>query len=788
MSNGASSSAPPSQPEQLQLPRNVTVLVVEDEPTILEGVSDLLEVACANFDVTVLKAGNGRQALDILEQFLPDLIISDVGMPVLDGRQLLAMVRQNPRWVHIPFIFLTARTAKQDVIAGRLTGAELYITKPFDSQTFVGLVETQLAKALQQAHYRRQRLELLKREILRALQHEFRTPLTYVTAYYEILSYTYTDTEHPEELQDYLQGILSGSQRLMRLVGDLIEALELRTGETLAALRRNAAPVTDLAERLRQTAEAHTAEAAALNIRLHSAIPPTLPPVYGHAESLTNLTARLLDNALKFTRLKGSGEVWLTAEVAAEAIVLRVRDSGIGFPPQVAEQLFDLFYQHGREQWEQQGPGVGLSIARGLAELHNGRIVAHGEPGVGAEFVVTLPVYGDGAPPALGRADAGRRHATLLVVEDDPLLLEGLTDLLTLAESRYTYRVLTAANGREGLAQLTQTVPDLILSDILMPVMDGYAFLQEVRRNPDWIAIPFLFLTARNDPRDVLRGNLLGADEYITKPYDSAELLSLVAARLDRHFQKQQVTAQDFEALKDQILNSLEGSLLTSLSSVTTHSQQLRRDLQQSRTVDDLKQSLQGLQSGSAQLAHLVENFTTLLELRTGAAQSAFVLRRRPLEHLGYFFKEQVEGAHFGGDALMRALDQIPRHCLISPDLPVVAGDRHALGRLFNRALYYMLIQSTPGPRARLTLTARPTKTPPGVQIVLHTNATRLTPQAAQAVSAFLTAVDGPALNLDEGGSDLTIVKEYTRLHDGAIGFAYDGHSHTLTLTFPAAG
>src|SRR5260221_6564258 len=117
--------------------------------------------------------------------------------------------------------------------------------------------------------------------------------------------------------------------------------------------------------------------------------------------------------------------------------------------------------------------------------------------------------------------------ATILVVEDDTALLQGLRDILELSD----YHVLTARNGVEGLAVLQNRVPDLIVSDINMPRMDGYQFYGQVRARPDWVSVPFIFLTARSEKADVRHRKILGADDYITKPFEDADLLVSVRSK-----------------------------------------------------------------------------------------------------------------------------------------------------------------------------------------------------------------------------------------------------------------
>ena len=115
----------------------------------------------------------------------------------------------------------------------------------------------------------------------------------------------------------------------------------------------------------------------------------------------------------------------------------------------------------------------------------------------------------------------------ILLVDDNPAILEGVADLLELQG----YQVLTASSGNQAVTQMQSKKPDLVISDIMMPGMDGYEFYKVVRSNPEWVPIPFIFLTARGQQRDIRRGNSLGADAYLTKPFEPDDLISARSAR-----------------------------------------------------------------------------------------------------------------------------------------------------------------------------------------------------------------------------------------------------------------
>jgi len=612
-----------------------TILLVEDDANLLEGMVDLIEISDFGYDVQVLTARDGFGGLQVLTDYAPNLVISDVMMPNMDGFAFIERVRRNPRWVHIPVIFLTAKGGKKDLIEGRQKGADLYITKPYDSYELIELVKSQLDRAFQLQSSRQRRLDTMSRNVVQLLNHEFRTPLTYVTAYYEMLASGFLNEEEGT-INEYLRGIQVGATRLSFLVDGLIDVMELRTGKKALAHNKNALPVTDLSKLLHKAVDIQLGQYPAADIQLNCDIPEVLPPLLGSPKDLMTIIRRLLDNAIKFSLLKRGSKpvVWLTAAADSAEIRIAIRDNGIGFPKQAEKRIFDLFYQHNRDLIEQQGAGVGLTICQGLVELHGGRIDVSTREGEGAEFTVVFPIYKVNKPVNVYRPDISSRkkQATVLVVEDELFLLEGLKDLLEVLDGNYDLNVLTALNGHDALAVIEKQQPDLIISDIMMPKMDGYEFLERVREQSSLVHIPVIFLTAKGEREDIMRARRSGVEEYITKPYDSEVLFKLVVSQLDRYFQTQSAFTQNLEELKRGILDLLLPDFRMPLMSVKDYSQLLVDNLEKVQSEEELIDYLLGIKLGSSQVKQMVEDFVFLVELRTGEAQGYFRSRAKPEE------------------------------------------------------------------------------------------------------------------------------------------------------------
>lgn len=744
------------------MPKKASILVVEDDPAILEGMVELLQLFGGDYQVAVQTATNGEEGLAGMNRSVPDLIISDIIMPRMNGFEFLAAVRANPRWVHIPFIFLTAKGRKEDIFEGRRSGAELYITKPFNGAELLELVKTQLDRTFELSRAREQRLESLKRNVLQLLNHEFRTPLTYVTAYYEMLADSLGEAGDVATLQEYLRGIQVGSARLARLVEDLIRIIEIRTGEARTIFQREAQPIENVGALLQQRTRLVRAEAMQRGIRIEEEIAAELPPVFGAPTLLSDMFDRLLDNAVKFTHVQTEQEkvIRVSARAHQGEVLLTVADTGIGFPAHIAGLLFDVFYQYNRERLEQQGSGAGLAIVKGYAELHQARVDVESQVGAGSSFTVVLPAYqGSGSSPA---ADLGkRRSATLLLVEDDLHLLEGLKDLLQLAHARYALKVVTAQDGQEGLAMLERYQPDLIISDIMMPVKSGYEFLREVRANPAWVQIPFIFLTAKGEREDIHRGRRSGAEEYITKPYDFDELIDLTMAQLDRYFQRQGALNQSFENLKRSILAMLRPDFRGPLDLVTSYSQRLADSLEHAETDADMIASLQGIQASTQRLTRLVEDFIAMAEYKTGEARIAYSVRARPIKNVGAILYEAVYERMYG-----LSERQVKFEFDLQQRLPPVLGDRERLLATFRR-LVDVIVGLCPEQTPTVVRVAS-RASDRVVGLLVAATASQLSPAERQEVAGFMKGNE-ELLETPAYGPALTVVKSAIQLHNGRI-------------------
>jgi two-component system sensor histidine kinase/response regulator len=369
------------------------ILVVEDNAPLLEGIRDLLEVS----GYRVLTAGSAVQALAVLESSHPDLIVSDIMMPGMDGYELFERVRQRPDLLDTPFVFLTARGEKADIRRGKELGADDYITKPFEEEDLLVVVRAKMARRRALRQQREDQFGELKRTIVATLSHEFRTPLTYVINYSEMLGSQGAQID-PDEFRQFMQGIRRGAERLHRLVLDFITLVELETGEAESMFQFRRRVMDDLSPWLRTVVKGYQETAEARGLRLEIDVPDGLAPVVADEVYLANAIGRLLDNAIKFSK-PTSEWVRVRAEADRASLRLSVQDQGVGIRQEELDSLFTLFHQIDRPKQEQQGTGSGLAICKGIVEIHGGRVEVASEQGVGSTFTIRLPLAAAKSPP-----------------------------------------------------------------------------------------------------------------------------------------------------------------------------------------------------------------------------------------------------------------------------------------------------------------------------------------------------------------------------------------------------
>ncbi len=361
-----------------------TILVVDDDPTVLNSVADVMRVSGYN----LLTAANGAEGLRVLQSRTPDLIVADIMMPEMDGYQFYEAVRENAAWATMPFIFLTAKGERADIRRGYSLGADYYLTKPFEPEDLLVAVESRLKRAAQIQAATRDEVESTKQQLIDIFSHELRTPLAVIYGYIELLREGHRSMD--DDVTDrVLQEMHQGADRLVNLVKDLMLIVYVDSGAASLEYDRYRQR-TNLSYELQAAVRDLSTKAEKRKVTLSMVVPNELV-VLGCPAYLRDILTRLIDNAIKFSR-RDAGQVWIRGEAQDGQAIIRVQDNGMGIAPELQEHLFERFRQIDRRKIEQQGVGLGLAIASRLTQMHGGSIEVESQPGEGSTFTLRLPL------------------------------------------------------------------------------------------------------------------------------------------------------------------------------------------------------------------------------------------------------------------------------------------------------------------------------------------------------------------------------------------------------------
>lgn len=362
---------------------NALIQVVEDDPHLNMAISETLR----SFNFEVESFANGALALAWLENNRPDVILCDIMMPEMDGYTFLRHTRADPQLRTLPFIFLTARTSPADQRLAREIGVEDYLTKPIDSESLVVAIKNALRRQQAVREEMQQEMEALRNRIVSVIQHEFRTPLTFVLGYAEYLLEAIESGFDREELRSSLSAILDGGKRLQRLIESFLLLAELQV-YTLNAEDLSDVSAATLWSLALQGAEAtlHEANLQAVVNDQHSHL-----VVNVNAQLVGEALRRLVDNAVRYSRPE-SKTLQLSIEWLAPYVGFRIEDEGIGMTPEQVKTLARPFEQPDRENRTTPGAGLSLALVRHVAKLHGGSLEIKSIFGKGSVFTLWLPL------------------------------------------------------------------------------------------------------------------------------------------------------------------------------------------------------------------------------------------------------------------------------------------------------------------------------------------------------------------------------------------------------------
>jgi signal transduction histidine kinase/ligand-binding sensor domain-containing protein/DNA-binding NarL/FixJ family response regulator len=370
----------------------------------------------------------------------------------------------------------------------------------------------------------------MKTRFFSNITHEFRTPLTLILAPADQM------LQEPRDTSDAKRLALIGrnAQQLLGLVNQLLDLSKLESGAMKVAETQS-----DPAEFIEGIVQTFEISAKSKNIQLSFEAASLGQHYLFDHEKLERIMNNLIANAVKFTGDKG--RVCIALETEIDGIRISVSDTGVGIPPEQANHIFDRFFQIDTDGY-QQGSGIGLAIVKELIELQNGTIRLDSDlNGFKTVFTVSLPYL----LTAAGQTDKTFFPNADLVKTERLAAAEAVQKILLVEDNNELagfiagsfgsgYQFYHAENGQEGIDMALNVMPDLIISDVMMPVMDGYEFCRNIKSNLQTSHIPVMLLTARSAVESRLEGLEQGADDYITKPFHLPELTLRIRNLLQR--------------------------------------------------------------------------------------------------------------------------------------------------------------------------------------------------------------------------------------------------------------
>ncbi|HXH40533.1 MAG TPA: ATP-binding protein [Thermoanaerobaculia bacterium] len=676
---------------------------------------------------------------------------------------------------------------------------------------FLGLVSNQIATAVANVRAYREaneranalaELDRAKTVFFGNVSHEFRTPLTLLIG--PIGDVLKRDTLTAADRDD-LEIAQRNAHRLLKLVNTLLEFSRIEAGRINASYE-----ATDLAAVTAELAGVFRSAIEKAGLTFTVRCLPAGEAVYVDRDMWEKIVLNLLSNALKFTF---AGEIEVVIEPAGEEIELRVRDTGAGIPEAEIPNMFSRFHRvRGARSRSHEGSGIGLALVQELVRLHGGRVTVASTENVGTTFTVRIPRGSAHLPP--DRVAAARPSASesagpaafldeveqwipldgrdrpertparppwgrILVVEDNRDMRDYVRHLL---QDQWT--VETVDDGRAALERIRATKPDLVLADVMMPLMDGFELLRGIRQDESIRDLPVILLSDRAGEESKVEGLEAGADDYLVKPFSAGELIARVRSHITlaelrrESMQRERQLLRDLEIAnraKDEFLTTLSHELRTPMTATLGWAAMLKMGRSEHR---EWRQAADAIEQSTRAQAKLIDDILDISRISTGKMQ----LSMAPVS-----LEEVVEAAV----STVRQLAEAKAQVIVTriQRLPGrVIGDADRLGQIV-RNLLSNAVKFTPA-EGQIRV---------DVDHAGDFIARVRISDSGEGISAdFLPLVFDRFRQADSGlrrahgglGIGLSIVKDLTELHGGSVSAASDGRGKgaTFTLTFPLAG
>lgn len=374
---------------------------------------------------------------------------------------------------------------------------------------------------------RLQDLDDLKSRFITNITHEFRTPLTIILGFLDNLKEQFSEKE---EVNVSLETIEQNSNNLLDLVNQMLDLAKLEKGQLNVNLIQN-----DISAFTKHIVDSFKSIATDKGVDLKFNAEPVKIVMDYDPEKTRQILTNLISNAIKFSKQDSTVQVELTA-LNTTMLQIAIKDEGYGISAEELPFIFDRFYQvENAEHKVSQGTGVGLALTKELVELLKGNIEVESKINVGTRFTLSLPITNNAENKTINFEESQFNIGTVVPKIEERIANEDANSVLIVEDNndmaRYIasclkpdYRVNFAKDGQEGLEMANQQIPDIIITDVMMPIMDGFELTQKLQDNANTNHIPIIMLTSKGMQEDRLEGISSGADAYLTKPFQKKEL------------------------------------------------------------------------------------------------------------------------------------------------------------------------------------------------------------------------------------------------------------------------
>ena len=360
------------------------IICVEDEPILRETIVE--ELTDAGY--IAIGAANGAEGLIAINKHKPNLVICDIQMPVMDGNEMLVSLREDhPEFDSIPFLFLSGRSERENIIEGRLRGADDYLVKPIDYTLLLATIESRLMSTSRIEASKQAELDELRSSILGLLPHELRTPLNHIIGFSSMIKDETLGPIENDKYLEYANDINKSGEHLMSIINNVLYLSDAISGSFESDFKE-----CDVSDAINNLIPEYSELAKDGDIKLTVSVDNDLPSVTATDEMLNNIFSSLLSNAIKFTPSGGSVTVKASAELM-DIVTIVISDTGIGIEEENITKVMRAF---GRAEDDMTrstgGTGIGLTLAKALTELLGGELELQSELGKGTKVSLRFNV------------------------------------------------------------------------------------------------------------------------------------------------------------------------------------------------------------------------------------------------------------------------------------------------------------------------------------------------------------------------------------------------------------